>query len=40
MGRAGQHFVLFHLMFDRIKTVTTQHIIYACRTKRNAKRLV
>ena len=30
--RAGQHFDLFDSIFDRVKTVTTQHIVYACRT--------
>ena len=31
MGRAGQHFDLFHSISDRVKAVTTQHIVYACR---------
>ena len=39
-GRAGQHFDLFDLIFDRVKTVTTQHILYACRTQSNAKRWI
>ena len=32
MGRAGQHFDLFDSTFDGVKIVTTQHIVYACRT--------
>ena len=28
-GRAGQHFDLFDSISDRVKTVTTQHIVYA-----------
>ena len=32
MGRAGQHSDLPDLISDkRVKTVTTQHIVYACR---------
>ena len=30
-GRAGQHFDLFDSIFDRVKTVTTKHKVYACR---------
>ena len=40
MGRAGQHFDLFDSIFDRVKTVTTQHIIYACRMQSDAKRSI
>ena len=31
-GKAGQHFDLFDSIFDRVKTITAQHIVYACRT--------
>ena len=31
LGRAGQHFDLFDSISDRVKTVTTQHIVYECR---------
>ena len=31
MGRTGQHFDLFDSIFDRVKAVTTKHIVYACR---------
>ena len=30
-GRAGQHFDLFDSIFDRVKIVPTQHIVYVCR---------
>ena len=40
MGRAGQHLDLFDSTFDRVKTVTTQHIVYACRMQSNAKALL
>ena len=30
-GKAGQHLDLFDSIFNRVKTVTTQHIVYACR---------
>ena len=30
-GRAGQHFDLFNSISDRVETVTTQRIVYACR---------
>ena len=29
-GRARQHFDSFYSISDRVKTVTTQHIVYAC----------
>ena len=30
-GRAGQHFDLFDSISDKVKPVTTQYIVYACR---------
>ena len=32
-GWAGQHLDVFDSISDRVKTVTTQHIVYACRVK-------
>ena len=31
MDRAGQHFDSFDSIFDKVKSVTTEHIVYACR---------
>ena len=30
-GRAGHRFDLFDSISDRVKTFTTQHIVYECR---------